>query len=116
VDLIPEDGLIRVMERIRLHTVVIDRGHTTPCFIYEKSRTAAGYGQAWVGKKNYYVHRLAWLEEHGSWPEREIDHLCRQRACWNPDHLDEQHGRYLVRECKTCASDKQRVRRARGAR
>jgi hypothetical protein len=36
-----------------------------------------------------YAHRLAYKREHGEIPEGlQIDHLCRERACVNPDHLE----------------------------
>lgn len=37
----------------------------------------------------FYVHRVAWETLRGPIPDgMQLDHLCRQRACWNPDHLE----------------------------
>jgi len=35
----------------------------------------AGYLRAEIGFKNYYLHRLAWLYEYGSFPKGHIDHI-----------------------------------------
>jgi len=49
-----------------------------------------GYGQLYVQGKLQIAHRVAWFLEYGSYPDypREvIDHLCRNRACVNVEHL-----------------------------
>lgn len=28
-----------------------------------------------IGKKRFLAHRLAWLHEHGTWPNCELDHI-----------------------------------------
>ncbi|WP_372432875.1 HNH endonuclease signature motif containing protein [Leucobacter chromiisoli] len=33
------------------------------------------------------AHRVAYEFTHGENPERHVDHICRVRACVNPDHL-----------------------------
>lgn len=62
---------------------------TTGCWRWRSPLTAAGYGQIGVKWKKYYVHRLAYELAVGPIPEGyEIDHLCRVRACMNPEHLE----------------------------
>lgn len=45
-----------------------------------------GYGRTGNAE---YVHRVVWRETVGPIPEGlELDHLCRNPACCNPDHLE----------------------------
>lgn len=59
------------------------------CWIWTRVRTPAGYGHVRWGGKMLSVHR-AYLSELGYLlPDGlVIDHLCRNRACANPNHLE----------------------------
>ena len=51
-----------------------------------------GYGTYWVptssGMKQAYAHRISYALKHGDIPDGvQIDHMCRNRACVDPDHL-----------------------------
>jgi hypothetical protein len=55
------------------------------CWEWTRGHLPAGYGQ--LGR--CYTHRIAYELAHGPIPEGlEIDHLCRNRGCCNPDHLE----------------------------
>lgn len=50
---------------------------------------ATGYGQTWENGVCLTPHRMMYQRTKGAIPEGlEIDHLCRNRLCCNPDHLE----------------------------
>lgn len=107
--------------------------------------TTSGYGvigRGGRGDGNALTHRVMWEEMIGAVPQGlDLDHLCRNRACCNPDHLEpvdratnvarglRQRGyrkgilhcprghlydrsNAKQRKCSTCKNESQRVRRA----
>jgi len=68
---------------------VEDRGYETPCWIWQLGQFPNGYGQVGVDGRKMGAHRFYYEREKGPIPEGlEPDHLCRNRDCVNPDHLE----------------------------
>jgi hypothetical protein len=48
-----------------------------------------GYGLISFGGRNYRAHRIVWELFNGPFPRGlEADHLCRNRRCVNPAHIE----------------------------
>lgn len=78
------------------------------CWEWLGSKEAAGYGK-WRG---WRVHRYSYTEFVGPIPDGlVIDHLCRNKGCVNPDHLEpvtirENTIRGVTANRETCRSGK----------
>lgn len=67
----------------------IDRQTVAGCWLWTGVILSEGYGQIRVDGAKHLVHR--WAYEHLVRPVPAgmvLDHLCRNRACVNPAHLD----------------------------
>jgi len=76
-----------VIDRLMFRTALLDNG----CWEWRGARNPRGYGNICVDSYGSAksTHRVAYMELVGEIPEGlEIDHLCRNRACVNPTHLE----------------------------
>ena len=59
------------------------------CWIWKKYKNKKGYGVMGKGHKIYLSHRVSYEYFKGEIPNGlELDHLCRNRDCCNPYHLE----------------------------
>jgi HNH endonuclease len=59
-----------------------------PCWIWLGAVTK-GYGRVYKGDRNLMAHKVAFELTNGPVPnDLELDHLCRETLCVNPDHLE----------------------------
>jgi hypothetical protein len=74
----------------RAHAEVVDAGFSSPCWLWTRNLNSQGYAQ-FHGEDGmpHYVHRALYEAQHGPIPAPlELDHLCRNRRCVNPEHLE----------------------------
>ena len=65
------------------------RVRSNGCWQWVGSREAKGYGRFWLNGKHRKAHRVAYELMVGPIPAGyTIDHLCRNRDCVRPSHLD----------------------------
>lgn len=69
-----------------------DCGHSSECWVWTRSLTTNGYAQGkpprWGGQ-NSSLHRFSYEAFVGPIPDGlSLDHLCRNRACVNPTHVE----------------------------
>src|SRR5690606_18841648 len=59
------------------------------CWEWIGGTNGLGYGVITINYRRFYVHRLSYAMATGPIPEGfVVDHLCRNRACFNPEHLE----------------------------
>lgn len=81
--------LIGTMKTIEQALEKCDIIWPTGCWQWRQYLNPDGYGQAWVNGVRGLVHRFVYQHLRGEIPDgMVIDHLCRNRACVNPDHME----------------------------
>ena len=59
------------------------------CLVWTGARNRDGYGRIAVGRRDMRAHRVVAEIINGAIPEgTELDHLCRNRPCVHPDHVE----------------------------
>ena len=69
----------------------LEASHTVEangCWRWLKAKTTTGYGHFHLGGRYYQAHRLVYTLLRGPVLTVAMDHLCRNRWCVNPDHLE----------------------------
>lgn len=63
---------------------------TDQCWIWTGCLSTSGYGRVRIGGHTDYVHRLVveWATGKKLPKKKQVDHLCRNRACFRPTHLE----------------------------
>jgi hypothetical protein len=75
--------LARFMAKVRVNT-------ETGCWEWTAGKSPDGYGKfVNIQDNQQLAHRTSHIHHNGAIPiGRSIDHLCRNRACVNPSHLE----------------------------
>jgi hypothetical protein len=62
----------------------------TPCLVWTGWNNGKGHGKFSFKGRDHYTHRHSFELANNVTLETEdiVDHLCRNRPCWNPDHLE----------------------------
>lgn len=72
-------------DRIAMHSVEDENG----CWVWQRARNSDGYGVMGFEGRVGSTHRLSYEAFVGDIPVGlELDHLCSNRACVRPDHLE----------------------------
>lgn len=61
----------------------------TQCWQWLRGKTNKGYGAVYFSGVQFSVHSVMYMIYKGRIPDGlDLDHLCRNRSCCNPDHLE----------------------------
>lgn len=88
------------------------------CWVWQKSRDQHGYGRAYVkgDRSSRLAYRVYYERLRGPVPAGlELDHLCRNPACVNPDHLEPVTHQENVRRGAACKLGPDQVRAIRAS-
>ena len=59
------------------------------CWVWKGAKVSGGYGSLMIRGKYFSSHRYSYEVHKSPIPKGlHLDHLCRNRACCNPDHLE----------------------------
>jgi hypothetical protein len=85
-----ERTLLRFTSKIdRRGPIPETRPDLGPCWVWLGAPSTSGYGYFWFDRKKRLAHRFSYELFVGPIPESlVIDHLCRNRMCLRPTHLE----------------------------
>lgn len=77
-----EKDLQRFMRFVQVNPV-------TGCWLWTGAKNTLGYARFWFRGKNVRAHRLSYQHFKGEIEKNlEVDHLCQNESCVNPEHLE----------------------------
>ena len=87
-----------IIERLEARCKIVDMsfmlgGHPSPCHLWTGPTSGTGrggnYGRMSLNGQTVAPHIVAYTHYYGYVPgNRQVDHLCNQRLCCNPAHLE----------------------------
>ena len=84
-----ENSMLLAYKILDAFDEAIDIDPITKCWLWGGQLNGGGYGKVYFGDAEFLTHRLSFEIFKCPIPQGlTIDHLCRVRSCFNPDHLE----------------------------
>ena len=87
-----------IIERLQSRCLIVDTGFVldgqpSPCHLWQGPTSGTGrggnYGRMALNGQTVATHIVAYTHYYGYVPsKKQVDHLCNQRLCCNPAHLE----------------------------
>ena len=100
---------LAVIARMLDWCVETDDGHDTACWLWQGYTDKDGYAEMKFRGRKFRVNRVSFRTFKGPIPQGlDVDHMCRNRACMNPEHLEcvDPHTNRVVRRAARIEMDK----------